>query len=175
LLHDSWLLTRHKSMLLAIIRYLTGNLIAQHAPEADDTPKSRASARSAAGPTRRASNISASVTTHATAAQAAADQEEAAQAAVFAGREAELDKLTQMLQSSDFVAVQVHDTLSCTLSYTLSCTLTPLIHSSHTLLSYTPLIHSSHTLLSYTPLTHSSHTILRSSSPRCSPRIRCSS
>jgi hypothetical protein len=26
----------------------------------------------------------------------------------------------------------------------------PLIHSSHTLLSYTPLIHSSHTLLSYT-------------------------
>jgi hypothetical protein len=36
----------------------------------------------------------------------------------------------------------------------------PLIHSSHTLLSYTPLIHSSHTLLSCTPLMHSSHTLL---------------
>jgi hypothetical protein len=34
---------------------------------------------------------------------------------------------------------------------------TPLIHSSHALLSCTPLIHSSHALLSCTPLMHSSH------------------
>jgi hypothetical protein len=36
----------------------------------------------------------------------------------------------------------------------------PLIYSSHILLSYTPLIHSSHTVLSYTPLIYSSHTLL---------------
>jgi hypothetical protein len=40
--------------------------------------------------------------------------------------------------------------------------LTPLIHSSHTLLSHTPLIHFSHSHihLSHTPLTHTSHTSL---------------
>jgi hypothetical protein len=37
---------------------------------------------------------------------------------------------------------------------------TPLIHSSHTLLSYTPLIHSSHALLSCPPLMPSSHALL---------------
>jgi hypothetical protein len=47
---------------------------------------------------------------------------------------------------------------------------TPLLHSSHTLLSYTPLIHSSLTLLSYTPLIHSSHHTLLSYTP-LTPRI----
>jgi hypothetical protein len=93
-------------MMLAIIRYVTGNLLGCHAPEASDAPPARGRGAAGAGPNRRASNISAVTTTASAAGQGAADKEEAAQAAVFAGREAELSKLTELLQSSDFVAVQ---------------------------------------------------------------------
>jgi hypothetical protein len=48
---------------------------------------------------------------------------------------------------------------ACSKAETLAGTrYTPLMHSSHALLSCTPLMHSSHALLSCTPLMHSSHT-----------------